>query len=97
MKTKISSKAFWTLSVTLIIILSVFFIFQINFITAETRLIQLYEERLETANQENETLIVNSFRVNSLENISELAETFGFEKIEKIYYIREPLFVEMGR
>ena len=76
------------LSIILILILSIFFVFQINFIAAETKLIQIYEEKLDEIQQENEILVVNSNKINSLDNIKEQVELFGFERIENVHHIK---------
>lgn len=62
------------------------FVFQVNAVAFEIKLIQDYENKLEAANQENESLIVNSARINSLD--PHLIEPFGFEKTVKIHYIK---------
>ena len=88
MKQKFKIKSFWVLSLILIIILSVSFIFQIGAIAFETRLIQVYGERLEVVNRENELLIVNSAKKNSLDNVKNLIESFGFERVDSVHYIK---------
>ena len=79
-------KLFWVLSLILTIILLASFVFQVNAVAFETKLIQDYENKLEAANQENENLTVNSARINSLD--PHLIESFGFEKTGKIHYIK---------
>lgn len=86
---KFKTKSFYILSFASIIILSVLFVFQINIIASETRLINTYTERLEVVNQENELLTVNSAKKNSLSNVINLIESFGFERVEKVHYIHE--------
>ena len=88
MKQKFKLKFFLIISLILIIILSASFVFQIGAIAFETRLIQVYGERLEVVNRENELLIVNSARKNSLDNIKNLVESFGFERVDSVHYIK---------
>ena len=88
MKQKFKIKSFWILSLILIIILSVSFVFQINTIASETKLIHIYTERLEAASQENELLIINSAKKNSLDNVKDLIKSFGFERVDKVHHIR---------
>jgi len=61
------------------------FVFYVNAIAFEIKLLQDYENKLEAASRENETLFIDSARINSLDS---LIEPLGFEKIGKIHYIR---------
>ena len=87
MKIKNKLKFFWTILFVLIILLSISFIFQINIIASETKLIHTYTERLEIANKENELLVINSTKKNSLSNIKGSIDFFGFERVEVVHYI----------
>ena len=87
-RNEVSSPFFWILSLVLIIVLSVSFIFQINTIASKTRLIQVYDNRLEIAEQENELLIINSAKKNSLDNVKNLIEYFGFERVDSVHHIK---------
>lgn len=87
MKIKNKLKFFWTILFVLIILLLISFIFQINIITSETKLIHTYTERLEIANKENELLVISFVEKNSLSGINDSIELFGFERVEVIHYI----------
>ena len=87
MKAKNKLKLFWSLSLVLIIIFSISFIFQINIIASETKLIHTYTERLEIANKENELLVISFVEKNSLSGINDSIELFSFERVEVIHYI----------
>ena len=89
MKKKFKLKSFYILFLVLIIVLSISFIFQIDTIASETKLIHIYTERLEMAEQENELLIINSAKKNSLSNIKDSIDLLGFERIEKVHHIHE--------
>ncbi len=85
LKLKFLLKLFWVLSPILIIVLLTSFVFSVNAVAFETKLIQDYENRLEAAGQENETLTIDSAGINSLDL---LREPLGFEKTGKIHYLR---------
>jgi len=87
MKIKNKLKFFWTILFVLIILLSISFIFQINIIASETKLIHTYTERLEIANKENELLVISFVEKNSLSGINDSIELFSFERVEVIHYI----------
>ena len=87
MKIKNKLKFFWTILFVLIILLSISFIFQINIITSETKLIHTYTERLEIANKENELLVISFVEKNSLSGINDSIELFSFERVEVVHYI----------
>ena len=71
-----------------IIILLVVSVFQVNTMTLETGLIQDYENRLEAAIRKNETLIIDSARINSLSGVKDLMTGLGFKSIGRIHYIQ---------
>lgn len=87
MKIKNKLKFFWTIPFVLIILLSISFIFQINIIASETKLVHTYTERLEIANKENELLVINFVEKNSLSGTNDSIELFGFERVEVVHYI----------
>jgi hypothetical protein len=87
MKIKNKLKFFWTILFVLIILLSISFIFQINIIASETKLIHTYTERLEIANKENELLVISFVEKNSLSGINDSIELFSFERVEVVHYI----------
>jgi len=78
----------------LTVILLIFYIFQINIESSEKYLIQKYENKLNQLIKENNSLMANSFQVNSLDNIAALLEKttqsqeLRFEKVGRIHYIR---------
>lgn len=88
LKWRFSLKTFWALSFISIIILLVFYIFQINSVTSESYLLQNYQKRLNQLRQENEILEIDLAQVNSLINVEKQIETLGFEKVDKVYYIQ---------
>ena len=81
-------KIFWIISFISILALLVFYIFQVNILVSEISLIQSYEKKLADLLRENETLTINSAQVNSLDNLEQLIQQFGFEKVRKIHYIK---------
>ena len=85
---KISLKIFWIFSFVSILAFLVFYIFQVNILVSEISLIQSYEKKLADLLRENETLTINSAQVNSLDNLEQLIQQFGFEKVRKIHYIK---------
>jgi len=78
----------------LIIILSIFYIFQANVEAREKYLFQRYENQLIQSLKENQNLIISSIQTNSLNNIVGLLEEQvqsggrNFEKVDKIHYIQ---------
>lgn len=76
------------LSLILIISLLVFYIFQINALVSESYLLQSYQKKLNEESLKNEALLINSAQVNSLGNIKKKIQELGFEKVEKVHYIR---------
>jgi hypothetical protein len=88
LKIKFSWKAFWILSFILIITFLFIYIFQINASAEETYRIQEYQRRISSISQENDTILANSLRQNSLSNIETLIKDFGFERVQKIHYIQ---------
>jgi len=85
---RISLRFFCILSSISILAFLVFYIFQVNALVSETYLIQSYEKKLAELSRENEILTINSAQLNSLDNIENKILEFGFEKVEKIHYIK---------
>ncbi len=85
---KFKTKFLWISSLILITILLVFSVFQVNTMTIEARLIQDYENKLEVAIRKNETLIIDSARINSLSGVKDLMAEFGFKSVGRIYHIQ---------
>lgn len=88
LKWKFSLKALWIITLISITALLIFYIFQVNFLTKETYLIQNHEKKLNQLSLENENLEINFSKLNSLENIEKYIQSQNFEKISKVKYIR---------
>jgi predicted PurR-regulated permease PerM len=86
-KIKFSWKTLWILSFILIITLLISYIFQINSLAEETYRIQNYQKKTNQISQENDSLLANSLKQNSLSNIETLIKDSGFERAQKIHYI----------
>ena len=87
-KSKIKSKIILVLPFVFTIILLTFSVFQINSLTFNTKIIQIYEDKLKAVSQENENLTVDFTRINSSNNIQELIKSFGFERIQGVHHIK---------
>ena len=85
---KLNLKFFLILNSILIIIFLVFYIFQVNALISEGYQIQNYQKKIEKLTSENKILEINSFKMNSLENIENKIQNLGFQKTDKIYYIQ---------
>lgn len=85
---RISLKSFWYLAGLLIISLLVFYVFQVNTLMSENYQIQNYRQEIKKLTSENKILEIDSFQINSLENIGNKIKDLGFEKIDKVYYIQ---------
>lgn len=71
-----------------IIILLVVSVFQVNSMTIEAGLIQDYENKLEAAIRKNETLIIDSANINSLDGVKDIMIEFGFKAVGRIHHIQ---------
>jgi hypothetical protein len=87
-KFRLNWKIFWILSFTLLAILLVSYILQINALVEETYKIQSYRNQINKTYQENESLRIKSVKNNSLSNIEVLIQNLGFEKIQDVHYIQ---------
>jgi len=85
---KTKSKIILALLLTFMITFLFISIFQITSLTSETKMIQNYENKLQAVNQENENLTIYLAGMNSLSNIQELTEVFGFERIGNVHHIK---------
>jgi len=83
-------KIFWIFNFILILVFLIFYLFQVNALVSETYLVQNYEKKLTELSQKNEILTINFFQANSLDNIEKLIKDLGFEKVDKIHYIKIP-------
>jgi hypothetical protein len=81
-------KMFWIFSLFSIIVLLIFYIFQISELVSEGYLLQNYQKKLSELTQKNEILEINLAQTNSLGNVEKQIHELGFEKIDKVYYIR---------
>jgi len=81
-------KLFWGLILISIIFLLVFYVFQVNFLTRETYLIQNSEEKLKEITQENENLEIEFSKSNSLANLEKYLSNQNFEKASSVKYIK---------
>jgi len=75
-------------SISVVICLSVLYVFQTNFEISERYLIQKYSQESNNLSKENKELEISSAQISSLNKIAELVEPLNFEKTEKIHYIR---------
>lgn len=78
------------LSFILIIFLVIFYIFQVNAITASMYLIKNYDKKIESISQENKLLEIKFSQANSLENLRSLVENLDLEEVGKVDYIKVP-------
>jgi hypothetical protein len=70
-----------------ILVLLVFYVFQVNALTEETYLVQGYEGKLSQLSEEKEALEINFSKVNSLVNIENYLLGQNFEKVSQVKYI----------
>jgi hypothetical protein len=80
--------AFWFASVVSVLMLLVLHVFQVNAETAERYAVSKYEVSLNEISKENKKLELASFQANSLAATSVLIQDLGFERAEKIGYIK---------
>ncbi len=94
LKAKFTLRRFYFAGILLIIILSVFYIFQANAEVSKKYLVQQYENELNQILNKNQNLIIDSVHLNSLDGVAALLEEsvqsggLSFEKIDKIHYIQ---------
>ncbi len=81
-------RAFWILTIVLLIILLGFYIFQINELAKGIYYIRRYETKLFGISQEHRALEITFFQNNSLKNIDDLVEKLNFEKPVQITHIQ---------
>ena len=65
-----------------------FYIFQINQMIKASYLIKIYEKEIEKLSEENKNLNLTFSQLNSLENLQPVIQKLGFEKVDKLDYIR---------
>ncbi len=88
LKWRFSLKTILIFSFFSIIILSAFYIFQINLMILKSYQLQNYQKKLNQLQQENQILEINLAQVNSLDNVEKQIENLGFERLDKVYYIQ---------
>lgn len=88
LKRKFNLKILWIISFLLLLLLSVFYIFQINSVIQNTYLIQGYQEKSAELSEENQKLEIQLSELNSLENLGNLVQKLDYEKVDKIKYIQ---------
>ncbi len=71
-----------------ILVLSVFYVFQINAFTGEKYLLSSQEKQLDEVKREAEILKIDFARANSLNNIAIYYQNQNFEKTSQVKYIR---------
>lgn len=85
---KLNFKIFAVLSCTLALFLLFSYIIQYVAIVKAGYLIKDSEKRIEALYQENKNLEINFAQTTSLENIREIAQILGYQKVESIRYIK---------
>ena len=85
---KISLRFFWAGTITLLLSLLVFYIFQANEVVKGTYSIKQYEKSFAQASLENNNLKINFSKSNSLDSIEVLAQNLNFEKNTGAKYIQ---------
>ena len=81
---------FWAINLIFLLVLSIFYIFQIGALTQKIYLIKDYEKRLEKLSKENEVLEINLSKSNSLSNIENylISENFVKARADQVKYIQ---------
>ncbi|MFC1629673.1 hypothetical protein ACFL11_00375 [Patescibacteria group bacterium] len=85
---KLSFKVFWIFTTFFLLLLLVFYIFQINSVISKSYQVQYYQERINDLSEENKVLELSVAQLNSWENIERQVQDFNFEKLGQIYYIQ---------
>ena len=85
---KFNQKILRILIFLIILTLLAFYIFQANALVSERYLLSNYQKKLNEKLRENEVLLINSTQLNSLSNIKEKVKAMGFEKVDKVYYLK---------
>lgn len=86
-KEKIGLKGFWALSISLLAILSLVYVFQVNAITNSAYNIAKLANKTESMAQTNQDLEVKITQQQYLPNATKIAENLLLEKINKIEYL----------
>lgn len=81
-------KSFWITTSLLVIILTSFYIFQVNAATEAFFKIENYQRRLVQLKNYNQQSEIALSRANSLDEVAVLTEGLNFEKVSNIHYIK---------
>ena len=84
LKWRFSLRIFMILGFVLIVLLLIFYVFQVNEVTRASFLISNYQKKIEELSQKNKNLEINFSQL----DLGPLLKNLGYEKIEKIYYIQ---------
>jgi hypothetical protein len=87
-KIRFNSRVFWLFSVCTAIALSVFYVVQINSEVSAKYAIDSYQKKENLLSRENKSLEISLGQTMPLEKLAQTIGELGFEKIEKIYYVR---------
>lgn len=87
-KIRLNSEVFWFFSVCLAIALSVFYVTQINSEVSAKYAIDDYQKKENLLSKENKILEISFDQTMPLEKMAQAIKELGFEKTEKIYYVR---------
>lgn len=86
-KIKIRLKTILFFGFCSILFLSIFYIFQINFLITQNYLLKDLQKKAAALSTENGKLEINLAQIGYLENIQQKTEGLNFEKVQKIKYI----------
>jgi len=86
-KGKMQLKGFWGLSIAILIVLTLFYIYQVNAITNQSYNISILEQKAKKMTQVKEGLEVKLTQEQYLPNATKLAADLQLEKIDRIEYI----------
>ena len=86
-KEKIRLKGFWGLSIAILLVLTLFYIYQVNAIINQSYNISVLEQKAKKMTQIKENLEVKLTQEQNLPNATKLAADLQLEKIDRIEYI----------
>ena len=76
------------MNLIIIFVLLTFYILQINAEVSQQYQVQQYEKKISEISKENQELEIKLTQANSLEQITGFLGVSGFEKVDKIHYIK---------
>lgn len=94
---RFSLKSFLTLGFISIILLSIIYIFQVNFLAYQIHTLENYEKQIIQLSEENKILEINFSKASSLDNIENYLSNQNFQKINQIKYIRATNDTEIAK